>query len=419
MSGLTPTGFVIETFDQILSDIEQVELAGISPSLNVQAPEPIGVVNGIVAQKLFELWLLAAALYNGMDADQAVGDQLASLALLTGTKRESATDTVVSGCVVNVGAGFSQAAGTLFASVVGNPSVLYTNEEAVASGGGGNVTVDFKATTAGPNQALAGTLTVIAVPIAGWNSITNANDGVVGSNSESDPALRLRRQEELQASGADTGAAIRSLIFRLLQPSGLAPFTTTSATTAATVLWNDTDATDSNGLPPHSLEAIVYQPGSVTADDVALATLVSQNKAAGIATYSGNGTSKPIADSQGTVETVYYTRPAATRLYVAINVVTDSTTFPADGAAQVKKALAVYASGGIGNDGLAHVAHYNPGSEVYALALKAQALSVPGVVDVSVFKVDTIAVPVNTGNIVVGVRNVATLQTADVGVTVT
>lgn len=414
--GLTSSGFIIEPLDQILSDIEQVELSGISPSLNVQAEEPIGVVNGIVAQKIFELWQLAAALYNGMDPDQAVGDQLASLALLTGTKRDPATETVVFGCTVNVNAGFSQAPGTMFASVTGNPSVLYTNEETVASVGGGNVTVDFKATTAGPNQALAGTLIVIAVPITGWNSITNPNDGVVGSNIEADPALRIRRDEELQASGSDTADSIRSLIFRDLQPDGPPPFTTSSATVAATVLHNDTDTTDSNGLPPHSIEAIVYQPGNTSADDIAFATLLSQNKAAGINTHSGNGTSKPIVDSQGTTENIFYTRPTAVRLFVDITLTTDPITFPSNGAALVKNALHVYANGGVDNGGLVQQGHYNPGSEVFVLALQAQAFTVPGVLDVTAFKVDTVFPPLNTANLPIDIRHVATLATADIRV---
>lgn len=410
--GLTSTGFNPKPLDQIISDMEQIELAEISPSLNVQPEEPIGVLNGIMAQAIAELWQLAAALYNGMDPDQATQDQLTALALITGTSRLGATQTQVIGCTVNIAASFVTAApGTVFASVVNNPSAIFMNKETITYPGGGgnqNVTVDFEAVLPGPTQCLAGTLTTMAQPLTGWNSITNPTDGVIGTNGESDADLRARREQELSNTGATTADAIKADVLKQL----VSP-TTTSDTTGCTVLYNDSDVVDANGLPPHSIEVIALQPGNTSDDDQALADLILKSKAAGIQTYSGNSTSKVVIDGQGNSETVFYTRPTATTIYVAITVVTDPKITV--NAAQIQAALVNYAAGIPG----VIAGKYQPGVEVFALALEAQAFTVPGVLDISAFAVGTAPGPTLHANIPINVRHQAVLSTGNIAVTIT
>src|SRR6266567_751599 len=195
MAGLTPSGFDVKTRDQILGDMEAKQLAGISPALDVQPTDPIGMLNGIVADEAFALWQLGGALYDGMDPDEAVDDQLTGLALITGTPREAATKTQVLACVVNVAPG-TYTAGAMHATVIGSAgSKQFTNKTDVVNSGfiAANFNVNFQSVDTGPVQCLAGTLTVIAQPLSGWNSITNPTDGVVGADVESDADLRLRR----------------------------------------------------------------------------------------------------------------------------------------------------------------------------------------------------------------------------------
>jgi hypothetical protein len=415
MAGLTPTGFDIKTVDQIIDDIQTVELALISPSLDLQPTALIGVINGIFGAALAEVWLLAGALYNGVNPDEASDDQLTSLALIVGTVRQAATQTQVIGVVVNVDAGFSALAGTMFATVVGNTVNLFTNKTDVTNPGfvPANVIVDFEAVDTGPIQALAGTLTVIAQPLAGWNTVTNPTDGVIGSPIESDADLRIRRELELEAVGSTTADAIRSDVLRLMQPP-----TTTSATTGVTVLFNDTDVVDANGLLPHSIEVISDQPGATAADDEALAQLILEDKAAGINT---NGTSFEIVqDSRGNSETIRFTRPGTITIYIDMTVLVNPALFPIDGVVQIKASLVAFAN-----------EVWQPGADVFALHTKAQAFGgqvisgtieltppIPGVLDVTVFKIDTIAIPVNTGNIVIAIRDKAVLSTGNIAVTV-
>jgi hypothetical protein len=178
-------------------------------------------------------------------------------------------------------------------------------------------------------------------------------------------------------------------------------------------LHNDTDVTDANGLPPHSVEVIAYQPGNTTDDDTALANLILNSKGAGIGTH---GTSNATAtDSQGNTEVINFTRPSPEDLYIAITVKTDPRVFPSNGATLVKNALLAYGA-----------LEFAPGIEVFAKALQAVVFpnpadpfaGVPGVQDVTVFTVDTVNPPVNTGNLTIGVRNIALLDSSRIFVTV-
>jgi len=411
--GILSTGFNIKPLSAILADIQAVELSEISTALNIQADSIIGVLNGIVAQAAFDEWQALNALYNGMDPDQATDDQLTSLALITGTAREAATKTQVLQCTLSLNNTFADAPpGTLVAAVAGNPAAQFTNKTTVSYPGGSppqNVSVDFEALDTGPIQCLSGTLTIIAQPVTGWNSITNPTDGAVGSDIENDASLRIHRNEELSTSGAATAAAIKADVLTQMQPP-----TTTSETTSVTVLYNDTATTDSNGLPAGSIEVIARQVGATADDDLALATLILNSKSAGIETYGTDN--KLVTDPQGNSETVYFTRPTDTDIYIDITVVADPNASPPVSADGVKAALIAY-----GN------LTYQPGVEVYAKALEASVFPSPsdpnigvvGVLDVTSFFLDTTPSPVVSVNIPIDVRHVAVLDTSRITVTIT
>lgn len=395
--GVTSTGFAVKPLSQIIADLQAAEVAGISASLNLQPPDPIAILTGIFGAALSELWLLAAALYNGMDPDQAAGDQLAGLALLTGTVRLQPTVALVV-ATVNVNAGFNQAPGTMFATLLGNPSVLFTNQTAVVSAGGGNVTVNFVTVNPGAQGITTiapATLTIINQPIAGWNTITNASSGIPGSDAQQDPGLRSSRQAQLSSAGSGSAASLKGQVLKYLQPGTLTipnvqgnPYTPTVQTLACSVLWNDLEVTDANGLPPHSIEVIAYAPGFAVGDDKALCALILAYKAAGITT-NGGGTlvSQSISDSQGTAEAILATRPTPQVITVAITV---KTTNPALVTAQmVKDAITTYVAGGLAGAN-PQLGAWQPGSTAFFLHTQAAAFNAGGVgaglvVDVTAF----------------------------------
>jgi uncharacterized phage protein gp47/JayE len=404
--GITATGFNAKPQAQILADINAYLLANIDAALNVNPPEPIGVLNGIVSAMFSELWQLMLALYSGMDPDVGTGDQLAGLLLLRGDIRLNATFTLSPGCVVNVNAGFSANAGTMIAAVTGTtPPSLFTNKTLVSSAGGGNVTVDFVAVNSGPVACNAGTL-VINQALAGWNSITNSNAPTLGQSIETDPAFRLRSAQGLAAAGTSTPAAIKAaVLLQMITP------TTSSNTTNCTVLFNDSDATDTNGLPPHRLEVIAYQPGNTSNDDQLLANLIFSLKAAGIGTYGL--ASKTATDTQGNSEVILYTRPSTVRLYVSVSIHINSATFAGDTA--VQNAVAKYSTTGVSPGGTVYLAGIVAALMPVATDPSAGVAGVLGVT-LSLVKLDTVTPPVATSDFALGIRQVGTIAAGDVTV---
>ena len=395
MAGLSSTGLTIKTTDEVLDEINTEMRATISAGLNLSSASVLGQINGIMAAKFAELWEVARAVYSAFDPDAATDASLDRLSAVTGTVRQAATKSRVT-ATVNIDDGFSQAAGALVAHVNGDPARRFVSAETAANSSGvaANVSVAFEAETAGAVECLAGQLTVIAEPVTGWNSITNAADATVGLETDTDSQLRVRRRDEL-AGGSHTTDAIRT---DLLQNESLGVI-------FARVLENDTDTTDANGVPRKSIEAIVYGPASPTSDDdQALAEALWAAKPAGIRAYGT--TSKTVTDEQGNEHTVSFTRPTLKNVYLEIDIVVDADEYPVDGDDQVAAALVA-----VGDD------NYQPGDDVIAERIKAAAFAVDGVLDVSALRLGFTASPVGTANLSIALREIADLDTGRVVVT--
>lgn len=395
MAGLSSTGLTIKTTDEVLDEINTEMRATISAGLNLSSASVLGQINGIMAAKFAELWEVARAVYSAFDPDAATDASLDRLSAVTGTVRQAATKSRVT-ATVNIDDGFSQAAGALVAHVNGDPARRFVSAETAANSSGvaANVSVAFEAETAGAVECLAGQLTVIAEPVTGWNSITNAADATVGLETDTDSQLRVRRRDEL-AGGSHTTDAIRT---DLLQNESLGVI-------FARVLENDTDTTDANGVPRKSIEAIVYGPASPTSDDdQALAEALWAAKPAGIRAYGT--TSKTVTDEQGNEHAVSFTRPTLKNVYLEIDIVVDADEYPVDGDDQVAAALVA-----VGDD------NYQPGDDVIAERIKAAAFAVDGVLDVSALRLGFTASPVGTANLSIALREIADLDSARVVVT--
>jgi uncharacterized phage protein gp47/JayE len=327
MAGLTTTGFEAKPLDEIKSDIEADERALISTKINTSSASLVGQINGIMATKLRQLWELLQALYNAFFADGATGFALTLRAALTGTTRDAATYSRTT-CTVNVDMG-TYLPGTLVASVLDSPDSRFSNLETITNAGPsaaaitGNV---FECLTTGPVRANAGTLTVKAQAVTGWNSITNPADATLGAVEEGDPSLRAKREAELRAQGSTTADAVKADLLRDVE-----------GVERVTVLENDTAETDVNGVPRNSLECIVYGPASPTADDdQAVAEQVWASKAGGIGTYGS--TSKTVVDLQGKSHTVRFTRPTDLPAFCEVAINVDGDTYA--GELAVQEALA-------------------------------------------------------------------------------
>lgn len=390
MPGITDTGFVDQTLVELKERIEADERALISPTINTSTASLVGQMNGVMASKLREVWELASAIYQAAFTDSATGYPLTLRAALTGTSRESATATrVVAQCDLDAG---TYAIGTLIASVVDSPTSRFSNVEAVTSTGGANdVIMDCE--TTGPVVCNSGTLTVIASPLTGFNSVTNSGDGTLGADEESDASLRLRREAELRAAGSTTADAILADLLRDV-----------TGVESVTILENDTSTTDVNGVPGHSIECIVYGPASPTSDDnQAVAEQIFASKAAGIGTYGT--TTKTVNDEQNVDHSVRFTRPSTLRAYAWVTLTVDADLYAGDDAVQA--AISAAADG------------FGPGDVLYWTRVIGAPYTVAGVLSVASYGQNTTGIASGSQtNITPTVRQIVTLDADDVTVTV-
>ena len=165
---------------------------------------------------------------------------------------------------------------------------------------------------------------------------------------------------------------------------------------SAIVYENDTDETDSEGLPPHSIEAIVY--GGLDAD---IAQAIFRRKAAGIQT-SGSSSIAVIAKSGQSIN-IKFSRPTTVAVYIQIKNLETNSDFPGDGQDRIKEALVEYIGGDV-RGGL------TIGSDVLYIALPGFILSVPGVVDFDLGISET-ASDYGEENIVIDTREKAVTST--------
>jgi hypothetical protein len=260
--------------------------------------------------------------------------------------------------------------------------------------------VRIESDTDGPGSAIevtGGTAnTALGFPTAKVAGLNQSDADQLGSDLESNTLFRLRREVLLSAQGDATIEAI------LAEVAGVTGVVETK------VFENDTDLTDADGIPPHSVEVVVDAPGVTDAD---IAQAIFESKAAGIRAH-GTTISETITDSQGIDHTIGATRATLISIFIDITVATNTDpiegpVYPADGDTQVAAAL-VAEGGKLGID-----------DDVIAERIKCAAFEVDGVIDILVFFIDKTASPVVSDNIPIGSRELSDFDTANVGVTST
>jgi uncharacterized phage protein gp47/JayE len=351
VSGLEATGWVSKSAADFAADIE-AELRASSafgPDVDTSGESLLGQLIGVFATRMAEVHEAAGVVYNSRDPRGASFAGLDAVASLTGTTRRAATKGTVT-LAVNLNAGVTLPVGSI-AHVDGQPSNRWVTTAAATNSGGGaaDVAVAAEAETAGAFTANASTITSIATPRTGWNSVTNSADAAPGSAAESDVALRARRERELTAGGTSPLDSIRAALAAV------------SGVSSVSVDENTSDAYDfARDLPGHSVRAVV-QGGT----DAAVARALWAARAAGIETQGS--TSVIITDAGGFPRSVKLTRPTNVNAYATVRVVYDAATYPGDDT--LKAALANITTGQLA------------GAPIRTSTLITAALAVAGVTD--------------------------------------
>lgn len=403
MAGLTTAGFTLKTLQTILFEIQQAQRDRIDPSINNATTTPLGQNNGIFSERESLLWELLRLAYLSYDPDSAEGWLLDILCSLTGTSRRASTRTLVAG-VVNLDGGTFLPAGST-SHVDGQATRLFrtrTDVDATAVLVAADYPVVFEAVETGPLQVNANTLTEIAGPVAGWNSVTNPTDGVTGRNIETDTELRVRRNEEIQKVGGSTPDAIRA---DLIDIDGVI---------TAHVFENISDTTDPvSGLPAFAIEVLVFDGVVPTVADDVIAQTIWNSAPAGSRFYGSN--SGTAIDSEGNNQTVLFSRPVVKPVWItAIVTRAPGVTAPGNAADLLRDHLVDTANEGFTSDG-----------DVVALLMRAilldskKDLGYDWVYDVPTLLLGFSVSPAGTANLTITPREIARLDTSRTAITLT
>ena len=391
--GVQDNGFVVPTATEILERLEEQERAYIDPNIDVEPDSPLGQQNGIFAAQLATAWEGIGALEAARSRDGAEGALLDEQGKLTGSARNPARATVVP-CTVALTAGTTLLREHL-ASVAGKPELtfypLVDETTGFTATSTTTYTISFECSETGPITVLSGTLTVITTPVSGWTSITNPTSGTVGADVDTDAEYRLEQDNALAAAGSSTAAAIQAAL-----AYDEAAGTGVEGVISCSVLENYTDTVDGNGVPPHSIEVVVYTDGTESANDIA--AKIFTEKPAGCGTYGDlSGT---YTDVNGTTHTVYYSEVTPVPIYLSYTLTTGTGYV---GATAVK----AYVVAQLTERSVA-------GTDVNYVFTRALPMALTGVADVPTFTLGTSPTPSGTSNIAINVRQIATFDVARV-----
>jgi uncharacterized phage protein gp47/JayE len=301
--GTSPTACYIDTFgihsppfEDILLYLQAQVQAIFGTDIYLGNDSQDGQMLGIFASAIYDTNSLAIQTYNSFSPATAQGIGLSSVVKINGIARllptNSTVDVTISGVVG------TQIFNGQVQDLNGNkwglpPSVLVPTS--------GEVTVTAIALTAGAITAGPNSVTKIVTPTLGWQSVTNTGSATTGSPLESDVALRRRQTTSTMLPSV---TALDGMIGAVAAVEGV---------TRYAVYENDTNLTDSNGLPGHSV-AFVVEGG----DPGAIALSIATHKTPGAGTYGT--TTEIIVDQYGVPHNIRFFLPTVVPITVVIHL---------------------------------------------------------------------------------------------------
>lgn len=245
----------------------------------------------VFALKTYDTMQLLQIVYNNHSPKTAVGTGLDSLVKLNGIQRKEASHSTCEVTLTGT-AGTSIAAGVV-EDESGNQWTLPENIVLHDS----TIQVTATCVPLGAIEAAAGTINKIVNPQKGWTAVTNNDAAVPGRPVETDEQLRYRQM---------LSVAIPS---QNMLDSTIAGLASVVGVTRYKVYDNDTNETDTNGIPGHSIAAIV-EGGT----DAEIAKQIYLRKGPGGGTFGEIATTYINSDGLQTI--VRFSRPT----YVPINI---------------------------------------------------------------------------------------------------
>lgn len=253
-----------------------------------------GQMVALVALAIHDANNTAIAVYNSFSPSTGMSDALSRNVKINGITRHAATNSTVDLTLTGT-AGNTITNG----SVKDANGITWNLPASVTIQPGGQVTATAVCATPGAVAAVPGTVNQINTPTRGWTSVSNFSAATVGTAVEQDSALRIRQRQSVALPSKTPFDALDGAIANV------------AGVTRHKLYENDTGSQDMNGLPAHSVAAIV-DGGDVNA----IAKVIQGKKGQGVSTFGSTAVS--VQDSWGNPRTISFSRPSQVPVYVAI-----------------------------------------------------------------------------------------------------
>nr|DAL18057.1 MAG TPA_asm: Baseplate J like protein [Caudoviricetes sp.] len=384
---VTASGISAPDYQTILSTITEYfqQIYGTDAYLEPDSKD--GQMVALVALAVHDANNTAIQVYNSFSPSSGMTDALTRNVKINGIARKAATNSTVDVTLTGT-------AGTTITngSVKDANGIIWELPASVTIDVVGSVTVTATCANSGAVAAVAGSITKINTPTRGWTAVSNASAATVGSAAETDAQLRVRQAQSVAIPALTPFDAVDGAIANL------------TGVTRHKLYENDTGAVDGNGIPAHSLAAIV-DGGDVTE----IAQTLRGKKGQGVATYGS--TTVTVPDKYDNPHAISFSRSTDVPIYVAITlkVFTGYTTQIGE---QIKQAIADYINSlKIGDDVLL--------SRIYSPAN----LGVVSGGNAKYYDINALTIGKSTGsqaaaNIVIAFNESASCSTANIALTV-
>lgn len=320
------TGLHIPEYDSVKSTLESAWRGIYGDDIYIEPDSQDGQLIAVFALALFDNFQAMEQVYQGFSPSTASGETLSRVVKINGIRRKmgshSTADVIITGeagTVINYG---------VIADVA---SQKWNLPDRVIIPPSGQIIVTVTAQEEGEVNALAGQITKIQTPTRGWQSVTNPAAATPGALTETDAELRARQRYSVAIPSA---TILEGTLGAVLNVEGVIK---------AKIFENDTDTTDANGLPSHSI-SVVAQGGDATE----IARAIWLKKTPGCGTFGT--TTEVITDSNGISTPIRFFRPLVSHIAVTI-VIAPEIGYLAATAQLIRQAIADYINGlAVGDD---------------------------------------------------------------------
>ena len=250
-----------------------------------------------ISKAIYDTMQCCQLAVNNQSPQTAIGTSLDSLVKLNGLKRLPATYSTVQ--ITCIGTPGTVIPAGVVQDTAGNKWDLPPNSVIPDVG-----VLSCTATCETPGNILVdiGSIQTIVNPQFGWDSVSNAAAASPGVATETDVKLRKRQSISVQLPAQTalngTEAAIGAV----------------TGVTRKRVYENKTDVTDANGIPSHSIAAVVEG-----GEDNAVAAAIANFKTMGCGTYGSTSITLPTQFSVG--GSTQFSRPSYSAIDVNITIV--------------------------------------------------------------------------------------------------